>query len=137
MKNTEELTCAELIKLALSKHASIFSQLVYLAGMRDESTGDYRDTTLAFMFGEEEVNRVVREGHERTFAAWLALTLEQQTADLPQHLAGTAANRLESLKEWMERKQYERLIPNGVTAAERLLFLSDMEIILPLLDAQG
>jgi hypothetical protein len=129
---SEQQTCADFLKLALASSPT-FHKLVYLAGMKDQTTGHYRDTTLALMFNGEEIDRAAREQHEQTFSGWLCLNLLQQMADLTSYLAHIQSGQRDALRNWIGSKWYEQLLPSSARPAERMLFIGDFEILLHLI----
>lgn len=69
--------------------------------------------------------------YHRVFANWLTLHLEQQLVELKQFLVQQQEpNRL--LESWAEERWYEKLVPYGARVPDKLLFISDFEIILAL-----
>lgn len=110
-----------------------FGKLACLAGLRNENTGRYQHFGLAQLYGEDEANRVLRSSHERVFAEWLTYPLEQQRADLETYLDGMEEDRVTILQTWSSLAPYEKLPPEAAGDAERLLFTSDLEIILELM----
>jgi hypothetical protein len=88
------------------------------------------------MFAEEEVDRVVQQYHLQIFSSWLGLSLEQQTADVTCFLAESAANQSETLKDWIDTRWYECLVPREARLPERTLFVSDLELVLLVMHAQ-
>ena len=110
-----------------------FGKLAYLAGLRNENTGRYQHFGVAQLYGEDEANQVLRSSHERIFAEWLTYPLEQQRADLTAHLAGLEDDPRTVLQTWSTLAPYEKLPPEAAGDAERLLFTTDIEIILELM----
>lgn len=117
----------------LEQVPTLFGRLVYLAGLRNENSGVYRHHGLAQGFGASVSERVILLSHEGVFAAWLNLDLRQQHADLEQYLAGIGEERASVLEMWGALAPYKALIPAGAGGAERMLYETDLEIILELL----
>ena len=110
-----------------------FGKLVYLAELRNDNSGRYQHFGLAQLYGEDESNRVLRMSHEKVFGAWLAFSLERQRADLESYLDGLEDERQTILHTWGALAPYRKLPPEAAGDAERLLFNSDLEIILELI----
>ena len=133
---SEHQTCADFLKLALA-NSSTLHQVVYLAGMHDSNTGQYRDMTLALIFNEQEVDQAVRQRHEQIFSAWLCLNIPQQMADLTWYLTHIQFAQREALRIWIDSKWYEKLLPSSARPLERMLFIGDFEIVLHLMYTQA
>ena len=133
----EAMTCADFVKSVLSRTASVFDRLLYLASLEDPATGRYGEELMEQMFGDQDVDRALREQHVAIFQNWLCLTLPEQTADLEWYLANRCQDRRATLRQWVREKSYERLIPRGAGPSERQLFLTDLEVVLPLLYAKA
>ena len=63
-----------------------FSRLVYLAGLRDPSTGVYEERGLVSIYGQEPVHQALSQCHEELFERVLELPLAQQEEDLAQYM---------------------------------------------------
>jgi hypothetical protein len=72
------------------------------------------------------------EGHRRAFRDWLRLNLELQLADLEEFLASLPAEQRVQLETRLASGWYTELVPHGAPAAERNLFLVDLETVLAL-----
>jgi len=83
----ERSAASDLWRNTLSQIPSVFGRLVYLASLRNSNNGAYEHCGLSLVFGEDEANRALREGHVDVFTEWLAFNLEQQKADLDLYLA--------------------------------------------------
>ena len=118
-----------------------FGKLAYLASLRSENSGRYQHYGVAQLYGEDEANRVLRSSHERVFAEWLTFSLQKQRFDLERYLEGMEDDLRTVLQTWSTLAPYEQLPPEAAGDAERLLFASDLEIILELMrravSAQG
>ena len=114
-----------------------FGRLVYLTELRDGNSGRYRHHGLAQLYGEDDANRVLRASHEKVFGEWLTYSLERQRADLEDYLAGLDDAASTVLQTWSTLEPYQNLPPEAAGEAERLLFTSDLEIILELIRREG
>ena len=112
---------------------SLFGELVYIASLWDDSRGRYHEARLTATFSPEETMAVLRRRHHTVFAEWLLLPLEQQAAELMHYLDEAGKNRAQTLRSWMQDRWYERLVPKDAATSERLLFGSDLEILLPMI----
>lgn len=136
MLPAERSNCAALMRLALEKSESLFDRLVYLASLQDRNTGRYSEGLLTRAFGCDEVDRILREEHKATFERWLQLTLEEQAVDLRYYIESWCHFERAALRKWMRDRSYEGLVPGGAMQAQRRLFVTDLELLLPLLYAQ-
>ena len=77
----------------------------------------------------------MRSSHEQVFAEWLNYPLEQQRQDLEEHLRSVEGERQVVLETWLTLTPYRNLIPAGtaIREAERLLYITDLELILEIL----
>jgi len=117
----------------LDQIATQFGKLAYLAGLRNENSGRYQHFGVAQIYGEDEANQVLRSSHERVFAEWLTYSLERQRADLEAYLAELEDDSRTVLQTWGTLAPYEKLPPEAAGDAERMLFRTDIEIILELM----
>lgn len=117
----------------LSQIETVFGRLVYLSGLRDVNSGRYEHHGLALIFGEDEADQALRDSHEITFAEWLSFNLEKQKADLDLYLSHLTARKRTAVETWLRLRPYRNLVPTRSTEPERMLYLSDFEVLLDLL----
>lgn len=120
-------------KRTLDQIPTQFGRLVYLAELRNDNSGRYQHFGLAQLYGEDESNRVLRSSHEKVFGEWLTYSLEGQRADLEAYFDGLEDDCATVLQTWGALEPYVKLPPEAAGDAERLLFSSDLEIILELI----
>ena len=123
----------DLWRRTLSQIPTLFGKIAYLSGLRDANSGSYVHFGLAQRYSTEEANRILRESHERVFGEWLNCPLEQQRNDLEEYLRSLADDRETVLRTWLTLAPYNSLIPINAREAERLLYISDLELILDVL----
>jgi hypothetical protein len=101
-----------------------------------------REEQFTSIFGEL-ASAATRDGpplqrsHKQVFVEWLSLPLNCQAAELQRYLEETDKDPVETLRCWMQDRWYERLVAKDARPSDRLLFISDMEILLPLLYEQA
>ena len=117
----------------LSQISTSFGRLAYLAGLRDQNSGRYQHFGLAQRYTENEADGVLRTSHEEIFAEWLNYPLEQQRQDLEEHLRSIEGDRKAVLRTWLTLTPYRNLIPAESRDAERLLYITDLELLLEIL----
>jgi len=85
-------SCTDFWYDRLTRIATIFGGLAFLAASRDRSSGRYMDAETASRFGEAETHRVVARLHSRAFTDWMGLTPVQQSRDLSLYQASRDPN---------------------------------------------
>src|SRR5437660_12521520 len=81
-------TIAESWQRTLSAIPTIIGRVAYLASLRNANTGTYEHIGLAQRIGENEVDRILRRSHMRTFQEWLCFGLERQKEELEEYFSG-------------------------------------------------
>jgi hypothetical protein len=113
----------------------VFGRLVYLASLRDSTSGYYREPALASLLGPEGADRAIRHSHHQVFSEWLACSLAEQKADIDGflrdqgHLPGQPIN-------WSVSLPYRTFIPPAAREVEKQLYLADLETLLELLKVE-
>jgi hypothetical protein len=118
---------ASLWESALTGLPALFERLVFLGGLRDADAG-YRHYGLELPLGSDAAE-VIRGSHERAFRTWIALTVEQQKADLELYLGTVQGHRNDALRRLGQAEFRDRLIPASADAHERELYLTDLEAL--------
>lgn len=114
-----------------------FGRLVYLAGLRNPNSGAYRHHGMEQAFGAERSGKVIRESHEAIFSEWLSLDLRGQHEDLAGYLNEVGEERARVLETWGSLEPYLSLPPAAAGGAQRLLYETDLEVILELLRGES
>lgn len=120
-------TCAEFVHGSLSAIPSLVERLVFVASFKDPNTGKYQEPFLALKFGAREVDRVLNQEHMAAFETWLTLRMPQQALELERYCANDGKNPRSVLREWLNDKSYEQLIPRGAPQIQRQGFLTDLD----------
>lgn len=113
----------------LGEVPTTFGKLVQVASYREEGSGRYSHPQLQRVFADAVIDSVLRASHDELFGEWLNYSLEQQRDEVVEYLASLRG------AQGQDRTMIEtsvRLIPASAGAAQRKLFLSDMEITLKL-----
>jgi hypothetical protein len=124
---------ADVWRRTLSQIPTQFGRLAYFAGLRNPNTGIYEHHGLAALFGEEKSRLALAASHDETFAAWLAMSLELQKADLDAYLSGLGDDKLSIVRNWLSSRSYQNLMPALARDTAKALFMSDMEVLVGIL----
>ena len=117
----------------LSQIPTTFGKVAHLASLRNENSGQYEHFGLAQLYSDEEADRVLGLSHHQVFREWLDFPLEKQRQDLENYLESIGGERRKVLETWLTLTPYKNLLPVGAVEAERLLYISDLELILELM----
>jgi len=131
-KRSGQEPAGDLWRHTLARIPTLFGRVLYLASLRNQTSGAYEHPGLAQMVGDDEAEETLRRSHARIFQDWLCLTVEQQKADLQEYLAETP-NPAATLADWAASAVYRGWAPAAAQDAERRLFVGDLEILLGLL----
>jgi hypothetical protein len=110
-----------------------FSQLVYLASLRDYNTGRYHHYGLETRFSVEAVDEGLRQCHVRVFEELVALPLKEQTEDLLDFFESLKEDKRRLVEVWRQLRSYQILPPENCHPLARELFDKNIEIMLRIL----
>jgi hypothetical protein len=127
----EQLLSAEVICDLVAGHLPhLFGQLIWISSFRVGTTDDYRWPA----FDRSGCPRITRKAlghtHQRLFTQWIELDFEQQYRDLALYLSSD----LSAKQMLSETFRLRKLIPSSASESERLLFISDLEMIMGLVE---
>jgi hypothetical protein len=108
---------------------------MYLASLRDSTSGYYCEPGLAALIGPEGADRAIRHSHHQVFSEWLAYNLAEQKADIDDFLRGQGHIPGRPIN-WGASLPYRSLIPPAARDVERQLYLADLETLLELLQVE-
>ena len=117
----------------LAQIPTTFGKVAHLASLRNQNSGQYEHFGLAQLYSDEEADRVLGLSHHQVFREWLNFPLEKQRQDLESYLASIEGEPKKVLQTWLTLTPYKNLLPVGAVEAERLLYISDLELILELM----
>ena len=117
----------------LAQIPTTFGKVAHLASLRNENSGQYEHFGLAQLYSDEQADRVLGLSHQQVFREWLNFPLKEQRQDLESYLASIEGERKKVLQTWLTLTPYKNLLPVGALEAERLLYISDLELILELM----
>jgi hypothetical protein len=136
----EQSAAADVAKNTLARIPTLFGRLVYLASLRDSSSGVYRHYGLSSIFGRDESRLALSQHHRTVFRDWLALPLEAKHQELLAYLAELEDPPQMVLDHWTQVRSYRGYIPASARRSEKALFFSELEVLMEMLrcsDAAG
>ena len=111
-----------------------FGRLLYVASLRDLSSGNYDHAGLTAVYSREAVQQALQICHEELFSRILETPLEDQERDLRFCLGQMESSTLsKTVRQWKETQAYCLLAPNGVPGYLRELFCSNVGALLEIL----
>src|SRR5208337_534401 len=96
-----------------------FSQLVYLASLRDYNTGRYHHYGLESRYAAEVVDEGLRQCHVRLFEELVTLPLKEQTEDLLNFFESLKEDKTRLVEVWKRLRSYQILPRQGVAVLRR------------------
>ena len=114
-----------------------FARLVYVASLRDLSSGRYEHQGLAALYSEEAVQQALQMCHEQIFERILETPLSRQLEDLRGCLAGMDGGLAAAVSHWRRLEAYRVLMPEEAPAYLKELFFSNLRALLEILHEQG
>ena len=112
----------------LSRISTHFGRLVFLASLRDATTGRYSHDELLRLLGTEDTDRTLCRSHHQVFSEWLGFSLSEQKSDLDEFLQEPAGSR--------RLTNYRNLVPPTARDVEKQLYLTDLETLIGLLQVE-
>lgn len=107
-----------------------FGKLVTLAGWQVKGSGAYSHPQLDALFPGAVVSGVLQRQHEKVFADWLNLSLEEQHKQLTEFFCTMWTQGQPRLPVPVR----QALVPATAREAERMLFLADLECMLSVME---
>jgi hypothetical protein len=113
-----------------------YARLLYVASLRDLSSGRYEHQGLCALYPQEAVQEALRLCHEQVFERILESPLSEQLEDLRNCLAAMEGGLAEVVSHWQQLESYRVLLPEHVPDYLRDLFLSNLRALLQILHEQ-
>lgn len=114
-----------------------FARLIYVASLRDLSSGRYEHQGLAALYPEEAVQQALQICHEQIFERILETPLSEQMEDLRSCLAAMEGGLSSAVSHWRQLEAYRVLLPEQAPDYLKELFLSNLRALLEILQEQG
>jgi hypothetical protein len=123
-----------LLTSALAGVPSTLGKLAWISSFRVPGSDQYAHPTFAGVVPHEVAVRASRSVHKCLFADWLSKNLEEQHKDRAEYLeslpdAGEQKARL--------RRNWERLVPHSARKPDRLLFETDLSVVMELTEERA
>lgn len=112
----------------------LFARLVYIASLRDLSSGHYEHAGLSAIYPDAAVQQALQLCHEQIFQRILESPLSDQEVDLRNCLEGMEGGLLGAVSHWQRMEAYRMLIPEAVPDYLKDLFCSNLRALLEILD---
>ena len=110
-----------------------FSQLVYLASLRDYNTGRYHHYGLESRYTADAIDAALHRCHVRVFEELVALPLKEQTEDLLNFFESLKEDKARLVLVWKRLRSYQILPPEDCHPLAQELFDKNIEIMLRIL----
>jgi hypothetical protein len=110
-----------------------FARLVYVASLRDLSTGRYEHAGLSVLYPDEAIQQTLEMCHEQIFERILESPLEQQQKDLKDCFKSMVGKYCETVDHWRRMEAYRVLLPESAPDYLKELFCSNMRALLEIL----
>jgi hypothetical protein len=120
----------------LANIPGFFSRLVYIASLRDLSTGKYQHAGLAALYPEEALQEALQACHEQVFEKVLETSLEAQEEDLRACLSAMSEGFCAAVAHWQRMESYRVLLPELSPDYLKELFCSNLRALLEILQTE-
>jgi hypothetical protein len=122
----ERLQAALMWDRMLAPIPTLFGKLVTVASFRDGVSDEYRHPALGRILSPEVAHHVLRKSHERLFAEWIGLFIDQQRIEIRRYLAAARSRDVCQLL----MKARGCLTPPSVNPVGCGVFLRELEQLL-------
>lgn len=115
----------------LAQVPTLFGKLLWVASFRVPGSNLYRHPALEQSIAPEIASRILEQSHRRYFQQWLTMGIQKQHDDFLEYLEpiGSAGDARHFIED-----SGNRLVPASAIKPQRLLFETDMAVVLELLD---
>lgn len=123
-------TANEIAHRVLERAPGTFGKLVLLSSLCRCRADAYHHPALDKVVPECLASLILQRNHEQLFSSWLELHLEEQCKEVGEYFAAPETGQ--RISSGARQDWREWLVPPGARAPERALFLSDLELVLSL-----
>jgi hypothetical protein len=116
---------------------NLFGRLVYIASLRDLSSGNYEHAGLAALYSAQAVQESLECCHYELFQKILETPLSVQAQDLRECLQGMAGSYQSTILHWRQMETYRVLLPADTPDYLRELFFSNLRALLEILQQES
>lgn len=114
-----------------------FARLVYIASLRDLSSGRYEHAGLSTQYPAEAVQQALQLCHEQIFERILETPLASQEQDLRTCLERMESGLAGAVTRWCRREAYRVLVPEASPDYLKDLFCSNLRALLEILEKES
>jgi len=114
----------------------LYARLVYIASLRDLSSGRYDHAGLSALYPDAAIQQALQLCHEQVFERILELPLSTQQADLRDCLAVMEGGLSGAVSHWRRIEAYRVLVPEAAPDYLKELFYSNLRALLEILDEE-
>jgi hypothetical protein len=115
----------------------LFARLVYLASLRDLSSGRYDHAGLSALYPDAAIQQALQLCHEQIFERILEAPLASQQEDLRTCLSAMEGGLHGAVSHWRRSEAYRILQPEASPDYLKDLFCSNLRALLEILDQEG
>jgi hypothetical protein len=116
---------------------NLFGRLVYIASLRDLSSGNYEHAGLAALYSAQAAQESLECCHYELFQKILEMPLSVQAQDLSECLQGMAGSYQATILHWRQMEAYRVLLPGDTPDYLRELFFSNLRALLEILQQES
>jgi len=120
----------------LSVIPSQYGRLIYIASLRDLSSGRYEHAGLTALYPTEAVQQAVKKCHEEVFERILETPLQVQERDLRECFENMPGGMQSAVTNWSRLEAYRVLMPEESPDYLRELFCSNLRALLEILQLE-
>ena len=114
---------------------NVFGRLIYIASLRDLSSGRYEHSGLAAMYAPHAMQEALKFCHREIFSRVLEMPLSVQERDLTECLQNMPGALRDTVAHWRQLESYRVLPPEDAPEYLRELFFSNLRALLEILDS--